>query len=73
MTPKYILHNLLSIVQQYLNFIKLPENFFCSNNTHRKIIIVTLPRITFILKIALKCWRGILEQVNSIKLYSWTF
>lgn len=54
MPPKYILHYLLFIVQQYINILKLPENLFCLNNTHRKIIIVTLPGITFILKIALK-------------------
>lgn len=72
MPPKYILHYLLFIVQQYINILKLPENLFCLNNTHRKIIIVTLPGITFILKIALKWWRGILEWVNSMKLYVWT-
>lgn len=71
--PKYIVYDLLFIAQQYINFIKLPENFSCSSNTHRKIIIMTLPRITFILKFALKWWRGILDQVNCIKLHSWTF
>lgn len=66
MPPKYTLYYLLFIAQQYFSFIKLPENFFCSNNTQRKIIIVTLPRTTFILQMALTWQRGILQHIASI-------
>ena len=55
MPLKYILYDLLFVVQQYINFIKLPEKFFCSSNTHRKIVIVTFLRITLFWRLR---WNG---------------